>query len=577
MITGHREGTAACDRCRSQKLKCDKKMPCGRCSRLKHQCTRNDVLMRRGPPTRLQREIFKHIGLEYRTFRDRLAEKREARLMALGIGPDGRPLPGAQPSSDVPSIEEQARLAAATAALASRSAPSDDKNRSGARYQLHVPAYVAAKHKSEARQAALQAGVQPSALSSSAQQPAPPHMPQPHGPQPQPQAQAQAQAQPQAQPQPQPQQQPQPQPEHQREHQREQQARPDAAAPARASPLTGIEGSGAHEQAPDQAAVAAAAAAAAAAFLPSSNHSYPFGVLNSDDLHAFVQGYAEAAAAQAQAPPQDADGAPHEQGGSSGDQPAPPPAPPAAVVPAPEGTFNPDFYTTVADNADREAGEEREAEPALLAVHAHAAQGNNNAPNRVYGRFPHPHPTPARPHAWARRPVLAQQDTGAMSLADAVGATSRATSPLPDAPNTNSNTNEAAIEALLLLRDHGHAGEAEAEAEVEAEVEADADDAAHEPAVPQAPAPEVPRTSADAAAALVPVAVDGAEAVGPVGAAGPYEAGDPARAGASEPGAEWNGVPPAPSEEPASGGGGTKRRRDEPPDSTSAKKRLPSG
>lgn len=79
------------------------------------------------------------------------------------------------------------------------------------------------------------------------------------------------------------------------------------------------------------------------------------------------------------------------------------------------------------------------------------------------------------------------QDTGAMSLADAVGATSRATTPLaegdaaetstpegttepPPAPEAETQdapttTNEAAIEALLLLRDHGHAEPEAAEGE----------------------------------------------------------------------------------------------------------------
>lgn len=578
VMTGHREGAAACDRCRSQKLKCDKKMPCGRCARLKHHCTRNDVLMRRGPPTRLQREIFKHIGLEYRTFRDRLAEKREARLMALGIGADGHPLdlPRAQAQgqaqgeaqeTESPShthsqepiqgqnpvqnqsqgnpegdgngsdADQSARLAAVAAILAGGDRNGALRNRSGARFQLHVPAYVAAKHKSQAKKAGFPLGQGG-------------HVPLPPMPGARPPLSL---------------------PSHQ-----------TGSALSQQGQAATTSSSSQHQyQHQDSATTAAAAAAvaAAAAFMPSSTHSYPFEVLDSDDLHAFVQGYAEAAAAQSQATPTqgaqeqgartqavqasspsrtEEHGIENNQasnvstgnstdgpqatstptaGSASSDSPNPAPAStsaplvppttqqlsqPSATHPSgamqPEGVFNPDFYTTVADGADREAGEERlnglihdqtiSAAPAgdiaegendtaargsgagtvasksvpqgALGTSAtppnggpgtgSAGTGSGNNLHRVYGRFPHPHPprTMRLPHtAWARRgPALAQgQDTGAMSLADAVGATSRATSPATlgsssGEPST-STTNEAAIEALLLLRDHGHTGDSE--------------------------------------------------------------------------------------------------------------------
>lgn len=117
--------------------------------------------MRRGPPTRMQREIFKHIGLEYRTFRDRLAEKREARLSAMGLGSDGRPIAGtssegtAEPSTEQQETGPDPALAAALSSLNNnnRGHTLSERGRSGARYQLAVPGYVAAKNKSAARQA----------------------------------------------------------------------------------------------------------------------------------------------------------------------------------------------------------------------------------------------------------------------------------------------------------------------------------------------------------------------------------------------------------------------------------------
>ncbi|KDN35620.1 hypothetical protein K437DRAFT_260336 [Tilletiaria anomala UBC 951] len=75
----------ACDRCRLQKLKCDRAQPvCGRCARLgkADECTRVHVLMRRGPPTKMQREMMRASGLPYSTFRDRIRERREAREKA---------------------------------------------------------------------------------------------------------------------------------------------------------------------------------------------------------------------------------------------------------------------------------------------------------------------------------------------------------------------------------------------------------------------------------------------------------------------------------------------------------------
>lgn len=46
------ERLSACERCRKRKIKCDRRQPiCGTCIRLGTECSNQDALQRRGPPT----------------------------------------------------------------------------------------------------------------------------------------------------------------------------------------------------------------------------------------------------------------------------------------------------------------------------------------------------------------------------------------------------------------------------------------------------------------------------------------------------------------------------------------------
>ena len=78
----------SCDQCRSAKVKCSRGATCERCTKQELDCTRHHRLVRRGPPTKKQRVEFEKCGLPYRTFRDRLADRRQSKSGAAGEASD---------------------------------------------------------------------------------------------------------------------------------------------------------------------------------------------------------------------------------------------------------------------------------------------------------------------------------------------------------------------------------------------------------------------------------------------------------------------------------------------------------
>ncbi|KDN48487.1 hypothetical protein K437DRAFT_82467 [Tilletiaria anomala UBC 951] len=79
-----REGVPACNECRRRKVKCDRRSPCGRCVASKRTCETSDMLMRRGPLTRQQKEVFASSGITYESHRDRMRKKRLLSNLAWG-------------------------------------------------------------------------------------------------------------------------------------------------------------------------------------------------------------------------------------------------------------------------------------------------------------------------------------------------------------------------------------------------------------------------------------------------------------------------------------------------------------
>ncbi|WFD34551.1 hypothetical protein MCUN1_001392 [Malassezia cuniculi] len=61
------EGQAACDYCRKRKIKCDRKKPaCGHCAQSGRVCTSNDVLRKRGPPSKKERAMMNSAGIVFK-------------------------------------------------------------------------------------------------------------------------------------------------------------------------------------------------------------------------------------------------------------------------------------------------------------------------------------------------------------------------------------------------------------------------------------------------------------------------------------------------------------------------------
>ncbi len=81
--SGSSTSTKTCDACRRRRVKCDRVLPrCGRCVELALRCTHDDVLMRRGPPRREEREAFERAGIVYQTERERRRERKERKEAA---------------------------------------------------------------------------------------------------------------------------------------------------------------------------------------------------------------------------------------------------------------------------------------------------------------------------------------------------------------------------------------------------------------------------------------------------------------------------------------------------------------
>ncbi|WFD44510.1 hypothetical protein MPSI1_003178 [Malassezia psittaci] len=87
------EGQAACDYCRKRKIKCDRKKPtCGHCAQSGRVCTSDDVLRKRGPPSKRERAMMDNAGIVFRS-RSSRSSKNNARResnenpMNLSAGP----------------------------------------------------------------------------------------------------------------------------------------------------------------------------------------------------------------------------------------------------------------------------------------------------------------------------------------------------------------------------------------------------------------------------------------------------------------------------------------------------------
>lgn len=86
------EGQAACDYCRKRKIKCDRKKPsCGHCAQSGRICTSNDVLRKRGPPSKKERAMMNNAGIVFRSKQSFSKGRKEAQTQSSGAAAQSLP------------------------------------------------------------------------------------------------------------------------------------------------------------------------------------------------------------------------------------------------------------------------------------------------------------------------------------------------------------------------------------------------------------------------------------------------------------------------------------------------------
>lgn len=76
---------AACDYCRRRKIRCDRTKPtCGSCAQTDRKCTTEDMLRKRGPPSKKERALLEAAGIIFRGTRPH--RRRRTATTSLGSG-----------------------------------------------------------------------------------------------------------------------------------------------------------------------------------------------------------------------------------------------------------------------------------------------------------------------------------------------------------------------------------------------------------------------------------------------------------------------------------------------------------
>ena len=96
------EGQAACDYCRKRKIKCDRKKPtCGHCAQSGRVCTSDDVLRKRGPPSKKERAIMNSAGIGLQR-RPTAREAKTATNRSTSSRSEGDPVPSLSSAAEQP-------------------------------------------------------------------------------------------------------------------------------------------------------------------------------------------------------------------------------------------------------------------------------------------------------------------------------------------------------------------------------------------------------------------------------------------------------------------------------------------